>query len=190
VRAVLSKTTDISAADRSIALGGTYVNEYYSSNDAKLLEFAAAEFQKALAAQPQDPTVLEWTGALEFLRWDKPPTQEQFRKANTLLNKAAELDPKDPDRHCWIAAVDAIYGSAGMDPILDEGIAHAKKAIELDPQFADAMDYLSILYRKKGESAPADNASQDAERVRQRRGNRPSRFNDQFSRPALPAPPK
>jgi Tfp pilus assembly protein PilF len=77
-----------------------------------------------------------------------------------------------------------------MDSILNEGIEHAKKAIELDPQFADAMDYLSILYRKKGDNALADAANRDAERIRQRRGNKPSRFNDQFSRPALPASPK
>jgi hypothetical protein len=77
-----------------------------------------------------------------------------------------------------------------MAAILDEGIQHARKAIELDPQFADAMDHLSVLYLRKGEQALADAARQDAQRTRQRLGNRPSRFNDQFSRPALPPPPR
>jgi hypothetical protein len=77
-----------------------------------------------------------------------------------------------------------------MNDILDEGIEHAQKAIALDPQFADAMDYLSVLYRKKGNNDLAAVAKRDAERTRQQRGNKPSRFNDQFSRPALPAPPK
>jgi ankyrin repeat protein len=190
VRAILDKTTDITAQDRSIALGGTYVNEYYSSNDPNLLNLAAAEFEKVLNGQPQNAAALEWMGATEFSRWGQPPTQDQFRKANTLLVKATALDPKDPDRHCWIAAIDAIYASPGMDSILDEGIEHAKKAIELDPQFVEAMDYLSILYRKKGNDALATAATRDAEGIRNGRGNRPSRFNDQFSRPALPSAPK
>src|SRR5262245_41258957 len=75
VRAILDKTTDINSQDRSIALGGTYVNEYYSSNDAKLLDLAA-EFQKVLGAQPQNPVAFEWMGAVEFIRWNKPPSLE------------------------------------------------------------------------------------------------------------------
>ena len=190
VRIILDKTTDITSPERQIALGGTYVNEYYSSNDPRLLDLAAVEFQNALTAQPQNVAAMEWMGAVEFIRWGKPPTLEQFRKANTLLIQASTLDPKDPDRHCWIAAVNSTFASAGMDDILDEGIEHATKAIELDPQFAAAMDFLSILYRKKGDEARADAANRDAESIRQRRGNKPSRFNDQFSRPALPHPPK
>jgi ankyrin repeat protein len=190
VRMILGKTTDVSAQDRNIALGGTYVNEYYSSNDARLLDLAAAEFVNALGVQPQNTAALEWMGAVEFMRWDKPPTLEQFRKANTLLTKAATLEPKDPDRHCWIAAINSVFASAGMDDILDEGIEHAQKAIALDPQFADAMEYLSVLYQKKGNRDLAAAAKRDAERTRLQRGNKPSRFDDQFSRPALPPPPK
>jgi tetratricopeptide (TPR) repeat protein len=189
VGVILDKASDISAIDRSIALGGTYVNEFYSSNDSKLLNLAAAEFQKVLNVQPDNPTALEWMAAIEFMRWSDPPTEEQFRKANALLTKSAALDPKDPDRHYWIAAIDAIFATPEMPSILDEGIEHAKQAIGLDPQFADAMDYLSLLYRKKGDKARADAARQDAASIRERRGNRPSRFSDQFSRPALPPPP-
>ena len=54
VRAVLAKANDISPEERSIALGGTFLNEYYSSNDPKLLDQAAAEFQKVLVCQPQN----------------------------------------------------------------------------------------------------------------------------------------
>jgi ankyrin repeat protein len=205
VRMVLAKAADISAADRSLALGGTFVNEYYSSNDPTLLESASTEFQKVLAAQPQNPDALEWMGAVEFLRWDKPPALEQFRKSNSLLKRSADLSPNDPDRHYWVAAINSIFVTAGRASsvaetaaILDDGIQHAKQAIQLDPQFADAMDHMSVLYRRKSELIAserdqlvrlADAAHQDAVRTRARLGNRPSRFNDQFSRPALPPPP-
>jgi tetratricopeptide (TPR) repeat protein len=202
---ILAKAPDLPAEERSIALGGTYLNEYYSSNEPALLEMAAEEFQKVLKTQPQNVEALEWMGAVEFLRWSKPPTLEQFRKASAFLKRSVDLDPKDPDRHCWIAAIAAVFSSTGKGAsivetaaMLEDGILHAKKAIELDPQFADAMDQLSSLYRRKAVLMAsertqleklADTARQDAQRVRQRTGNRPSRFNDQFSRPALPPAP-
>jgi hypothetical protein len=96
-----------------------------------------------------------------------------------------------------MAALSSIFVSRGKEApaaevaaILDQGIEHARKAIELDPEFADAMDHLSILQRRKGESAAADAAAGNASRIRQRRGNRPSRFNDQFTRPAVPPAPR
>jgi ankyrin repeat protein len=203
VLALLAKM-NIGAEERSIALGGTYLNEYYSSNEQRLVELAAAEFEKVLRSQPQNAAALEWMGAAEFLRWSKPPSIEQFNKTDSLFRKAVEIDPKDPDRHCWIAAISAIFLSNDTTPpaaeaarILDHGIEHARKAIELDSQFADAADYLSLLYRQKAalistERDPllkvAGTARQDAVRIRERLRNRPSRFNDQFSRPALPPP--
>ena len=205
VHAVLAKANDISPEERSIALGGTFLNEYYSSNDPKLLEQAAAEFQRVLASQPQNLEALEWMGAVEFLHWSKPPTLEQFRKAKVLLQKSADMDPKDPDRHYWLAAITSSFLSAARPPsaletvtMLDEGIQHAKRAIELDPQFADAQDHLSVLYTKKSEimasegpqlTKLADTAHADAMKIRGRLKNRPSRFSDQFSRPALPPAP-
>jgi tetratricopeptide (TPR) repeat protein len=196
VRLLLEKTPSISAGERSLILGGVYVNEYYASNEKKLLDLAAAEFQKALTATPQDPTAMEWLAATDVLRWDDAPTIEQYRRAVAQLGKAAELDSKDPDRHYWIAAVSSIFVSRGkggspsdIAAAVNEGILHAQKAIELDPEFGDAMDHLSVLYRRKGDTAAADAAHRDAERIRTRRGNKPSRFNDQFSRPAVPPPP-
>jgi ankyrin repeat protein len=205
VRTILAKADNIPADERSIALGGTYVNEYYSSNEGSLLEMAADEFQKVLKTQPQNIEALEWMGAVEFVRWSKPPTIEQFRKTAAYFKKAVDLDAKDPDRHYWIAAISLAFvltgkGASIVDTamMLDDGILHAKKAIELDPQFADAMDQLSGLYRRKGVLMASDRpqldklsaaAHQDAQRARQRTGNRPSRFNDQFSRPALPPAP-
>ena len=197
VRQLLSRSTDIPPQERSLILGGAYLNEYYSTNERRLLDLAGAEFQTVLKAQPQDVAALEWMGAVEVLRWDEAPTFDQFKRAVAFLKRSVDLDQKDPDRHYWIAAVSSIFASRGkgatateVAAIVNEGIEHARKAIELDREFADAMDHLSVLYRRKGESSAADASHAEAVRVRQRRGNRPSRFNDQFSRPAVPPAPK
>jgi hypothetical protein len=196
VRALLSRTTDISAAERHLILGGVYLNEYYSSSDPRLLDMGAAEFQSVLKAEPQNAAALEWMGAVEFLRWGETPTLDQFKKTTAFLARSVELDTKDPDRHYWMAALCSIFLSraksvpaAEVAAIVDKGIVHARKAIELDSEFAEAMDHLGVLYRLKGDNVSAETLRSNAARIRERRGNRPSRFNDQFSRPAVPPAP-
>jgi len=195
VRLLLGKTTGLSPAERNLITGSAYLNEYYASSDGKLLDLATTEFQRVITAEPQNATALEWLGAIEVLRFGEAPTLAQYRKAAALLKKSVDLDPKDPDRQYWMAAVNSVFASNGkgasaaeLAAIVDQGIEHAKKAIELDPEFADAMDHLSVLYRRKGDTAAADTARANAVRIRTRRDNRPSRFNDQFSRPAVPPP--
>jgi hypothetical protein len=39
--------------------------------------------------------------------------------------------------------------SAEINQLVDEGIASLKKALELDPEYVDAMQYLNLLYREK-----------------------------------------
>lgn len=187
-----------------IVMGTTYVNEYYVSNASGLLDQAAAEFQRSLDVDPQNAAALEWMGAIEILRWGDNPTFQQFSRADSLLKKAAALDAKDPVRHYWIAATSWKFASgarttsnAEISAILDDGIEHARKAIELDPMYSSAMGFLSLLYR-----ARADRTLDVMERTRflklsdiaaedvVKSGNRPPRPNDQFSRPAAPPPPQ
>jgi hypothetical protein len=187
-----------------IVMGTTYVNEYYVSNASGLLEQAAAEFQRSLDADPQNAAALEWMGAIEILRWSDNPTFQQFSRANSFLKKAVALDDQDPVRHYWIAATSwkfasgaKIASNAEVLAILDDGIEHARKAIELDPMYSSAMAYLSLLYQ-----ARAERTLDVTERTRflklsntadddvMKSGNRPPRPNDQFSRPAAPPPPQ
>ncbi len=206
VELLLARMPSLSAKERSLALGGTYVNEYYSSNENRLLALAAAEFQKVLEVEPRNVEAIEWLGAIAVLQWSEVPTIDQFRKANSLLMTSVDLDPKDRDRHYWIAATNSVFVSRGSASpadaasIVEQGIEHGRKAVELDPQFAAALDHLSILYSWKSERAAsqeerdslarlADASRQDAARIRVRLGDRPSRPGDQFTRPALPPAP-
>jgi hypothetical protein len=77
-------------------------------------------------------------------------------------------------------------------------VSPRQQSLQMDPQFAYALDHLSALYRKKSEimasdrpqlTKLADTAHADAMKIRDRLKNRPSRFSDQFSRPSLPPAP-
>lgn len=204
VRALVDSGAGANPEERFIMMGSTYVNEYYASNKAGLLDLATTEFQSVLDADSDNVSALLWMGAVEFLRWGETPGVEQFRKANALLRKSAELDPNDAQRHYWVAATNSIFVSraTGLSltesaAILNEGIDHARKAIALDSTYSSAMAYLSVLYRQR-----AERASDSEERSRfltlsraaaqdvVKSGSRPPRPNDQFSRPSAPGPPE
>jgi hypothetical protein len=143
-------------------------------------------------------------GAIEILRWSDNPSFQQFYRANSFLKKAAALDAGDPVRHYWIAATGWKFASAAKTAsnaeilaILDDGIEHARKAIELDPMYSSAMAYLSLLYQARAAVTLdatertrflklSDTAAEDV----MKSGDRPPRPNDQFSRPAAPPPPQ
>jgi hypothetical protein len=49
--------------------------------------------------------------------------------------------------------------------MIDEGVNNLKKAIELRPDYDDAMAYLNLLYRRKADAV--DSADQRAELLKQ-----------------------
>jgi ankyrin repeat protein len=194
------------STEAALRIGTTYANEYYVSSDPNDIERARREFLRALEHDPNHPGALEWMGALEVLQWGSDPDLEQFRRTHAFLKRSVELDPDDADRHYWVASINWMFLSEGTGAsaaerrsILEEGIEHAVKAIALDPWFDDAVAYLELLYRLKAEAVdtPAERnrlldlagaTSREAVRIREERGGRLTRPDDQFSRPA-PLPP-
>jgi tetratricopeptide (TPR) repeat protein len=207
VQALLASGIEVDPKERSLVVGRTYVNEYYSSNERRLLDLAATEFQKVLYSDPDNLTALEWTGAVEVLRWDENLNLQQFRRAIALLKRCVGLDKDQPERYYWIAAANSIFVATGKGAsaneyaaLLDEGIANALKAIELNPRYWEAMSYLNVLYRQRAERLPAGatrdqllrlatTTAENAIKARDANNGRPSRPNDQFTTPAPPPPP-
>jgi adenylate cyclase len=77
--------------------------------------------------------------------------QGDLKKAVELAEKAVALDPLNPSLH-WILsrAVSRIHAPGA----LKQGIKSMERAIELDPDFADAYAYLGLLYT--GDGRPED----------------------------------
>jgi hypothetical protein len=70
---------------------------------------------------------------------------EQIRAEYNLTAKK-HVEERDPLPLPLSAEFRDQYGA-----IVDQGIEHLKKAIELRPDYADAMAYLNLLYRQKAE---------------------------------------
>ncbi len=104
---------------------------------------------------------------------------KRFDDAKKYYRQAAQLDPNDPETYYSIAVIDwtqsyqprmeerAKLGLKPQDPLndkkvcsdlreanmeeVDEGMQMLQKALELRPDYDDAMAYLNLLYREKAD---------------------------------------
>ena len=105
----------------------------------------------------------------------------RFDDAKEVYANKSAFNPEDPERHYRIAVIDwmetsqvrlAQQAQLGMKPgeilavknieacgkvsdanysNIDEGINQLNEALELDPRFEDAMNYMNLLYRERAE---------------------------------------
>jgi cytochrome c-type biogenesis protein CcmH/NrfG len=98
---------------------------------------AIAEFQQALADQPEDFEVHNSLGAAYSALGKHAEAIAHYRKA-------AEISPEYPDAHSNLGSALASVGK------LDEAVAEFNKALELNPEFAEAHTSLGGILARQG----------------------------------------
>ncbi len=120
--------------------------------DAKKFEESKAYHEKHIALKPQDPQPYYSIGVIDWALAYRANTEMRSDYNKAHINKQVkDTDPMPPDVRKEYAEK---YGA-----MVDDGIASLKKAIELKPDYDDAMTYLNLLYRRK-----ADMVESSAER--------------------------
>lgn len=158
---------------------------------------------------------------------------KKFSEARDWAQKMIEADPKQTSAYYTIGFIDwstayppymAARAAAGMQPAdpgiipdasqrlnlaakissqIEEGVSMLQKALEIDPQYADAMAYTNLLYRIKAAivDSPAESAALtaeadswmqktlDAKRSQPSRANEPGMFVKAPPPPPPPPPP-
>jgi tetratricopeptide (TPR) repeat protein len=133
---------------------------------------AIQEYENVLKADPQNINSVKGIAYL-YLQ------MKRFDDAKKFYRQAAQLDPNDPETYYSIAVIDwtqsyqprmeerAKLGLKPQDPLNDkavcqqlrqanleeveEGMQMLQKALELRPDYDDAMAYLNLLYREKAD---------------------------------------
>jgi tetratricopeptide (TPR) repeat protein len=120
--------------------------------DEKKFEESKVYHQKHIALKPQDPQPYYSIGVIDWAIAYRGNTEMRADYNKAHINKQVkDTDPLPPDVR---TAYTQKYG-----PLVDDGIASLKKAVEVNPQYDDAMTYLNLLYRRK-----ADMVESSAER--------------------------
>ena len=109
--------------------------------------------KKHIALQPNDPEPYYWIGVIDWtLAFRANGMMRVDYNKDHLTKQVKETDPLP-------AALRTDYASKA-GPLIEEGIADLQKAIQLRPDYDDAMAYLNLLYRRK-----ADTVESNDERV-------------------------
>ncbi len=105
-----------------------------------------------------------------------------YEMAKEWYRKRLEMEPNNPVPMYGIATIDwqLAYDETGMtgesveflseertaeiNQLVDEGIASLKKALEIDPQYVDAMQFLNLLYREKAKLTAEEEEKRSWER--------------------------
>jgi tetratricopeptide (TPR) repeat protein len=146
--------------------------------DQKKFEQSKEYHQKHIALKPQDPQPYYSIGVIDWALAYRGNTETRADYNRAHINKQIrDTDPLPPD-------VRATY-TQKYGPLVEDGINSLKKAIELKPDYDDAMTYLNLLYRRKAdmvESAAerdaltkqADDLLDKVKEIKQKRAEQPT----------------
>src|SRR5260370_2184224 len=111
---------------------------------------AKSQFQKHIQLKPEDPEPYYWIGVIDWTLSFRANGEFRARiNQDTRGEALQDSDPLPPDvREQYTQE----YG-----PIINEGIEALTHAIELKPDYDDAMAYLNLLYRRKADTVASEN---------------------------------
>lgn len=148
--------------------------------DPKKFEESKTYHQKHIELKPNDPEPYYWIGVIDWTLAFRANNEVRadYNRANA-ANAKKQVKDTEPLPTSARADYATKYG-----PMVDEGIADLQKAIQLRPDYDDAMAYLNLLYRRKAdmvESADeranllkqADDLVDKVKEVKQKRAEQP-----------------
>lgn len=124
---------------------------YYGLKD---FDKAKEANQKLMQLEPKNPEPYYWIGMLDWLICY--PRSQQVRNDHnlTIPDKNGDLPPIPEKFRGDLADKNG--------PLVDEGLKALEKAIELKPNYDEAMSYLNLMYRQKADIDP-DKESREAD---------------------------
>src|SRR6202162_5002966 len=133
--------------------------------------------QKHIELKPSDPEPYYWIGVIDWTLAFRGNAEMRTEYNKAHINKQIKESDALP------AAVRTDFvGKYGQ--LVDEGIASLQKAIQLRPDYDDAMAYLNLLYRRKADMATsaderasyqkqADDLVEKVKEIKQKRAEQP-----------------
>ena len=110
--------------------------------------------QKHIALQPKDPEPYYWVGVIDWTLSFR--ANNEVRAGYNQVHLAHQIKDTEPLPTVVREEYVRKYGS-----IIDEGIESMKHAIELRPDYDDAMAYLNLLYRRKADAVASPSERDD-----------------------------
>jgi len=145
--------------------------------DPKKFEESKSYHQKHIELKPNDPEPYYWIGVIDWTLAFR--ANGELRAAYNREHIQKQVRDTDP-----LPAPSRGEYASKYGPLVEEGITNLQKAIEIKPDYDDAMAYLNLLYRRKAdmvESADeraallkqADDLVDKVKEIKQKRAEQP-----------------
>jgi tetratricopeptide (TPR) repeat protein len=121
----------------------------------KKFEDAKTYYRKALEIDPNDPEPYYSVGVIDWTQTYQPRMEE---RAKLGLKPDEQLNPKDKNQK---KACDELKQKNAAN--IQDGIDALKKALDLRPDYDDAMAYMNLMYREKADVECDDPAARAAD---------------------------
>jgi tetratricopeptide (TPR) repeat protein len=109
----------------------------------KKFEDSKKYYQMAVDLDPKDPEPYYSIGVIDWTECYQPRMEE---RAKLGLKPDENLNPRNTDQK---KVCDELRAKNGL--IIEEGISSLNKAIELRPDYDDAMAYMNLMYRERAD---------------------------------------
>jgi tetratricopeptide (TPR) repeat protein len=182
---------DDSLTNARLYLATAYAQQYVPGMDTpennRNADMAIQEFQKILDSSPNREQQIHSLKGIASLYFN----QKKFDQAAEYHRKVIQLDPNDPETYYSIAVIDWTEAyqedqkeraGVGVRPDaqlkdkkvcaelktknaekVEDGINDLQKAIQIRPDYDDAMAYINLLYRQRAEYECDDQSAYDAD---------------------------
>jgi len=182
---------DSSLTNARLYLATAYAQQYVPGMtdpaNERNANMAIQEFQKILDSNPSREQQIHSLKGIASLYFN----MKKFDQAAEYHRKVIELDPNDPETYYSLAVIDwteayqeaqKARAAAGVSPQgqlkdkkacqelraknsqkVEDGINALQKAIQLRPDYDDAMAYINLLYRQRAEYECDDQAAYEAD---------------------------
>jgi tetratricopeptide (TPR) repeat protein len=121
----------------------------------KKFDEAKAAYRKALDLDPNDPEAYYSIGVIDWTQTYQPRMEA---RAKLGLKPEESLNPKNKEEK---KACDDLKQKNG--PVIQDGIDVLNKALELRPDYDDAMAYMNLMYRERADVECDDLAARAAD---------------------------
>jgi tetratricopeptide (TPR) repeat protein len=125
--------------------------------DPKKFEESKTFHEKHIELRPNDPEPYYWIGVIDWTLAFR--ANGELRAAYNKDHITKQVKDTDPLPAAVRSEYTSKYGS-----LVDEGVAKLQKAIEIRPDYDDAMAYLNLLYRRKADMVESANEREALER--------------------------
>jgi tetratricopeptide (TPR) repeat protein len=172
-------------------LATAYAQQYIPGADTpennRNAEQAIEQYKQVIERHPSREQKMNSTKGIAYLYLQ----MKKFDQAKEYYRKAAQIDPNDPESYYSVGVIDwtqcyqprmeerAKLGLKPEEPlkdkkvcaalkdkngaIIDDGISDLTKALQLRPDYDDAMAYLNLMYREKADLECEDPAARTAD---------------------------